>query len=205
LRLILKPQFGLSDVRTDAEEQAFRSSARVDQTVAEFSFTDTINSEEELRATCGAPSWFQSKILSTLNARCRQFIAESPFLVLASSGVEGRIDTSPKGDEPGFVHVLDDLTLAVPDRDGNRRLDTFTNVLQNPNVGLIFFVPGRRETLRISGKARIVRDVVLLQRMALRGKLPKVAALVSIERAFFHCGSCIARSQLWGPSRGLTS
>jgi len=173
---------------------------RVDQIVPEFSFTDTINSEEELRTACGAPSWLQSKILSKLNARCRQFIAESPFLVLASSGVEGRVDTSPKGDQPGFVHVLDDLTLAVPDRDGNRRLDTFTNVLQNPNVGLIFFVPGRRETLRVNGKARIVRDVVLLQRMALKGKAPKVAALVSIERAFFHCGSCIARSQLWGPA-----
>jgi uncharacterized protein len=175
---------------------------RVDHIVPEISLADTINSEEELRATCGTPSWFQSKILSKLNVRCRQFIAESPFLVLASSGVEGRVDTSPKGDEPGFVHVLDDLTLAVPDRDGNRRLDTFTNLLQNPNVGLIFFVPGRRETLRINGKARIVRDIALRQRMAIKGKLPKVATLVSVERAFFHCGSCIARSQLWEHPKG---
>jgi PPOX class probable FMN-dependent enzyme len=160
-------------------------------------FADTIETEEELRAACGHPSWFQSKILAKLDGRCRRFIAQSPFMVLASTGVEGRVDTSPKGDEPGFVQVVDDVTLAIPDRDGNRRLDTFTNVLQNPNVGLIFFVPGRRETLRINGTARIVRDLALRDTMALKGKSPKVATVVFVERAFFHCGSCIARSKLW--------
>jgi PPOX class probable FMN-dependent enzyme len=160
-------------------------------------FADTIETEEELRAACGRPSWFQSKILTKLDAQCRRFIAESPFMVLASTDAGGRVDTSPKGDEPGFVQVLDDVTLAIPDRDGNRRFDTFTNVLQNPNVGLILFVPGRRETLRINGKARIVRDLALRDSMALKGKSPKVATVVFVERAFFHCGSCIARAKLW--------
>lgn len=161
-------------------------------------FHDVITTQEQLRATVGKPNfWTQSKILNRLDVHCRRFIAKSPFVVVASAGAEGQVDTSPKGDEPGFVRILDDVTLALPDRAGNRRFDTFQNLLQNPNVGLIFFVPGRRDTLRIGGQALIVRDLALRQSMALKGRVPELATVVSIERAYFHCGSCIARSKLW--------
>jgi uncharacterized protein len=169
-----------------------------DLLAAEYQLMDTIKTEQELRVIAGKSSWFfQSKILSRLDERCRQFIGKSPFVVVASTGPRGRVDASPKGDLPGFVRVLDDCTLAIPDRDGNRRFTTFQNVLQNPCVGLLFFVPGRRETLRINGKAAIVRDLALRRTMALDGRIPKVATVISIERAYFHCGSCIARSKLW--------
>jgi uncharacterized protein len=161
-------------------------------------FHDIITTEQELRATVGNPSyWFQSKVLTKLDVHCRRFIAKSPFVVVASAGAQGQVDASPKGDEPGFVQVLDDVTLALPDRAGNRRFDTFQNLLQNPNIGLIFFVPGRRDTLRIGGKAMIVRDLALRETMALKGRVPELATVVAVERAYFHCGSCIARSRLW--------
>ena len=107
------------------------------------------------------------------------------------------MDVSPKGDPAGFVHVLDDHTLAIPDRPGNRRADTFTNVLQNRGVGLIFLIPGKLETLRVNGRARIVRDQVLRERLAMQGKLPQLALVVTVEQAFIHCGKCMIRSGLW--------
>jgi uncharacterized protein len=166
----------------------------------QFRFHDVITTEQELRAAVGKPSfWFQSKMLTRLDAHCRRFIAKSPFVVVASTGAGGQVDTSPKGDEPGFVQILDDVTFALPDRAGNRRCDTFENLIHNPNVGLIFFVPGRRETLRVGGKALIVRDLALRQSMALKGRVPELATVVSLERAYFHCGACIARSKLWHP------
>lgn len=177
----------------------------LDPFTAQFQLADTIKTEQELRAIAGKPSWFQSKILPRLDGRCRQFIAKSPFIVVASTSSEGRVDTSPKGDQPGFVRVLDDCTLAIPDRDGNRRFETFQNVLQNPRVGLLFFVPGRRETLRINGKAAIIHDLALRRTMALDGYMPKFATVVSIERAYFHCGSCIARSKLWESAERSTA
>ena len=165
---------------------------------SKFGFEHVITTEHDLRDAAGKPSfWFQNKILTKLDIHCRRFIAASPFVVIASAGAAGPIDTSPKGDAPGFVQILDDCTLALPDRSGNRRFDTFHNLLENPNVGLIFFVPGRRETLRVSGKAIIVRDLVLRKSMAVKGKVPHLAIVASVERAFFHCGSCIARSKLW--------
>src|SRR5258705_2818538 len=109
------------------------------------------------------------------------------------------MDVSPKGDPPGFVQVLDDETLAIPDRPGNRRADTFSNVLQNPGVGLIFLIPGKLETLRVNGRARIVRDMALRERMAVQGKVPQIALVVTVEEAFIHCGKCMIRSQLWQP------
>jgi uncharacterized protein len=161
-------------------------------------FHDVITTEQELRATVGKPSfWFQSKMLTRLDAHCRRFIARSPFVVVGSTGAEGHVDTSPKGDAPGFVRVLDNVTLALPDRAGNRRCDTFHNLLHNPNIGLIFFVPGRRDTLRIVGRAQIVRDLDLRQSMAVKGRAPELATVVSVERAYFHCGTCIARAKLW--------
>jgi PPOX class probable FMN-dependent enzyme len=164
---------------------------------SEFGVSDTIRTEEDLRAAGGNQSWLRSKILAKLDNHCRQFIAESPFIVIASTGQDNRVDVSPKGDRPGFVQVLDDVTLGVPDRSGNRQFDTFRNVLKNPNVGLIFFVPGKRETLRIGGKAQIVTELAVRRTMAVSGWIPKLVTVITIERAFFHCGSCIARSKLW--------
>jgi PPOX class probable FMN-dependent enzyme len=109
------------------------------------------------------------------------------------------MDISPKGDAPGFVRVLDDKTLAIPDRPGNRRADTFVNVLEYPRVGLIFFVPGKSETLRVSGGATVVRDADLRESMAARGKTPDFALAVDVEEVFFHCSKCIVRSSLWTP------
>ena len=169
---------------------------------AQTRFDEIVTDEQGLRKIAGQPSfWFQGKVLAKLDAQCRRFIAQSPFIVMSSAGTDGHVDTSPKGDEPGFVRIVDDTTLAVPDRPGNRRFDTFRNLLQNPNIGLIFFVPGRRETLRIGGKALIVRDRALRETMAAKGRLPELATVVLIERASFHCGSCIARANLWRGSR----
>jgi PPOX class probable FMN-dependent enzyme len=138
-----------------------------------------------------------AKTIAVLDQHCRAFIARSPFVLIASSDALGKMDISPKGDAPGFVRVLDDWTLAIPDRPGNRRADTFTNVLQNPKVGLIFLVPGKNETLRVSGSAKIVRDTDVRESMVARGKTPDFALAVEVEEAFFHCSKCMIRSSLW--------
>jgi PPOX class probable FMN-dependent enzyme len=155
---------------------------------SKFGLEHVITTEHDLRDAAGKPSFW---LLTKLDIHCRRFIAASPFVVIASAGAAGPIDTSPKGEAPGFVPILDDCTLALPDRSGNRRFDTFHNLLENPNVGLIFFVPGRRETLRVSGKAIIVRDLVLRKSMAIKGRVPHLAIVTSVERVFFHCSSCI--------------
>ena len=166
-------------------------------------FHDVITTEAQLRDIVGQPHrWFTSKMLSKLDRKCRQFIAGSPFVVVGSATAHGAIDLSPKGDPPGFVHVLDDATVVIPDRPGNRRVDTFLNILQNPYVGLIFFVPGRRETLRVFGRGLIVRDLDIRNAVAVDGRAPELALVVVVERAFFHCGRCIRRSGLWEPARG---
>jgi uncharacterized protein len=171
--------------------------ARTAATVANR-FDDIITSEADLRKIVGpANRWFTSKVLHRLDRRCQDFIAASPFVVIGSSDTLGMIDLSPKGDRAGFVRCLDDATLAIPDRQGNRRVDTFRNVLQNPGVGLIFFVPGQRETLRVGGRAIVVRDREIRSAMTERGRMPELAMVVEVERAFFHCGKCIARSKLW--------
>jgi PPOX class probable FMN-dependent enzyme len=161
-------------------------------------FADVVSSEAQLRGIVGAPvARSLKKQIARLDAHCRALIGASPFVLVASSDAQGRVDVSPKGDPPGFVHVLDDETLAIPDRPGNRRADTFTNVLQNPGVGLTFLIPGKLETLRVNGRASIVRDLGLRSRMAVRGKVPELALVVSVEEAFIHCGKCMLRSQLW--------
>jgi len=161
-------------------------------------FADVITTEAELRAIVGRPNrWIMGKVKPVLDSDCIRFIARSPFMVLASAGVSGHLDLSPKGDPAGFVQVLDDSTLALPDRAGNRRLDSLRNILENPNVGLIFFVPGEGETLRVGGKAMIVRDRTLRESLALNGRVPELATVITVERAYFHCGKCIVRSKLW--------
>jgi hypothetical protein len=164
-------------------------------------FTDVITSVEALEAVLGRPNErVAAKVIDTLDIHCRRFIARSPFVLVGSSDAAGNIDVSPKGDPPGFVHVLDDKTLAIPERPGNRRADTFRNLFQNPRVGLIFLIPGKRETLRVSGEALIVRDADLRQRMAVDGKVPELALVVQVREAFFHCAKCMIRSHLWEPA-----
>lgn len=152
----------------------------------------------ELRAEYGPINPLAAKkVLPCLDGFCRDFIALSPFLVLASSDGEGRADASPRGDAPGFVAVLDDMTLLIPDRLGNKRVDSFGNILAAPGIGLIFLVPGINETLRVNGRGRITRDPELLAPLAAGGKVPTVGLLVDVEETFFHCGKALIRSKLW--------
>jgi len=171
---------------------------------------EVLSTEAAVENVIGKPSpKVLAKVVNHLDDICRSFIARSPFVVVASSDSAGNLDVSPKGDPPGFVCVLDDRTIAIPERLGNRRADTFRNVLQNPNVGLIFIVPDKGETLRISGSARIVRDAWLLERMKVADRVPELALVVTVEEAFVHCTKCMVRSQIWKPetwnSEGLVS
>jgi len=161
-------------------------------------FEDTVTTLDELRAVIAPPSdLVTAKEVAAFDEYCRDFIARSPFVLIASTDGYGSIDISPKGDPPGFVQVLDDATLAIPDRPGNHRADTFVNVVQHPHVGLIFLIPGTKNTLRVRGKATIVRDLELRESMAIRGRVPDLALVVELTTAYFHCAKCIIRSELW--------
>jgi len=166
-------------------------------------FKDVIKSQDELRALMGAPVAppVVEKTLSSLDRHCFTFIDRSPFVLVASSDSEGRMDISPKGDAPGFVKVLDEKTLVIPDRPGNQRFDTFCNLFQSPRIGLIFLIPGKRETLRVGGTAQVVRDAELLETMSAKGKVPALAIIVHVDEAFFHCSKCVIRSRLWQPEQ----
>ncbi|MFF0525098.1 pyridoxamine 5'-phosphate oxidase family protein [Actinomadura nitritigenes] len=161
-----------------------------------------ITSAEELRALLGAPMRRAvDKERVTLHAWDREWLARSPFCLIATSDAEGNCDVSPKGDPPGFVHVLDDTTIAIPDRPGNRRADGFLNILSNPHVGLLFMVPRRSETLRINGRARLVREAPFFDDMVVKGHRPSLALIVDIEQIFFHCGKALMRSRMWKPEQ----
>ncbi|WP_427892559.1 pyridoxamine 5'-phosphate oxidase family protein [Kribbella sp. GL6] len=129
----------------------------------------------------------------------RQWLAASPFVLIATSDAQGECDVSPKGDPAGFTKVLDSTTIAIPERAGNRRVDGFTNILSNPHVGLIYFIPGRGDTLRINGRARIVKEAPFFDEMVVKGNRPQLALLVEIEQVFHHCSKAFLRSQLWKP------
>ncbi len=161
----------------------------------------TITEADELRSLYGEPSdLVQQKSLTKLDKHCRNFIAHSPFLVLATAAADGPADVSPKGDAPGFVQVLDDETLLIPDRRGNNRLDGLKNVLENPHVAIIFLVPGVGETLRVNGRASITNDPALLEPLAVNGKTPATGLLVQVDEAFLHCAKAVIRSKLWDPA-----
>jgi len=165
-------------------------------------FSDVVTTEAQLRDVLGNPSQrVIDKQVATLDDHSRKFLSVSPFVLLASCDAAGNMDVSPKGDPAGFVHVLDDKTFAIPDRLGNRRADTIRNVLQNPNVGMIFLVPGKEETLRINGTAIIVRDRWLREQMAIDGKFPDQALVITVKEVFFHCAKCVIRSKLWQSER----
>ena len=140
----------------------------------------------------------KSKQMSKLDQHSLNFIAKSPFLTIATANKAGKADVSPRGDPPGFVKALDAKTLIIPDRPGNNRLDTMVNIVENPNVALLFFIPGLEDTLRVAGKATIIRDEAVLAQCAVNGRVPKVAIAVAIDEIFFHCAKVLKRSHFWG-------
>jgi uncharacterized protein len=139
------------------------------------------------------------KELDHLDEHCRDFVALSPFLLVASANAAGACDVSPKGGPPGFVRVLDDHRLAIPDATGNRRLDGLQNMIENPHVGLVFLIPGLGETLRVNGTVELTRDPALLAGLETGGKPPALALVVSAEQVYLHCAKCVIRSKLWKP------
>ena len=162
----------------------------------------TVTSAAKVKAILGPDFPNQTaKVIDHIDVHCRVWIERCPFIVVSSINAAGAMDTSPKGDPPGFVKVLDRHTLAIPDRKGNHRGDTFLNVLENPSVGIIFIVPKRREVVRVSGTALLARDPDLLATMAVNGKLPHIAMIVRVKEAFFHCGKSMIRSGMWEPGR----
>jgi PPOX class probable FMN-dependent enzyme len=159
-----------------------------------------ITSEADLREVVGDPlPRVANKSRSALTDEHRQWLARSPFCLLATAGANGTCDVSPKGDPPGFTLALDDRTIAIPDRPGNKRVDSFVNVLSNPHVGLIYLIPGRTDTMRVNGRASLLRDAPFFDEMVVKGHRPSLALLVEIEEVFFHCAKAFLRSSLWEP------
>jgi uncharacterized protein len=161
-------------------------------------FQHIVRTEAELREILGYPGDIAlSKDTGEIDEISRAFIEASPFVLIASTDAEGRMDVSPKGDPAGFIQVLDAHTLLIPDRPGNRRGDTLSNLVQNPGIGLLFLVPGRRDTLRVNGTAQVVRDEAVRARFSVQGKLPLFVIAVTVQEIFFHCTKCVVRSGLW--------
>lgn len=155
---------------------------------------------DDLRGSYGEPMDLAvKKSIPKLDKHCKAFIERSPFLCIGTSGKDGKADVSPRGDPPGFVQILDDNTLLIPDRPGNNRLDTMSNIVENPNVGLIFLIPGFDDTLRVNGTASIVKGDERLENSAIRGKAPTVGIRVEVQEAFLHCAKAFKRSRLWDP------
>jgi PPOX class probable FMN-dependent enzyme len=154
-----------------------------------------------VRDRLGEPeAMIEAKIGDHIDRHARRFIAHSPFLTLATADAAGRADCSPRGDYPGFVKILDERTLAMPDRTGNKIADSFRNLAENAGVGLLFFIPGMRETLRVNGRAFVTDDPGVLARMRTEAKEPILAIVVEVEQVFFHCGRALIRSRLWDPA-----
>lgn len=166
----------------------------------EYGFDEVIQDRARLREIVGEPSRrVTAKVIDHIDDICRRFIASATYVVIATRGSDGLPDISPRGDPAGFVTVLADKTLAIPDRLGNRRIDSFENLLSHPEIGLLFLIPGHSYTLRISGTARIVKDAALQKRMAVFGQEPQLVLIVSVAEAFMHCAKSFARSGLWKP------
>lgn len=166
--------------------------------MSEGPFTAILADENAVREVVGQPMELAvKKSLPKLDRYCREFVERSPFLTLATANDKGKADVSPRGDRPGFVLILDDQTLFIPERPGNKRADSLTNITLNPNVGLLFLVPGFDETLRVNGRATVVNDPALLERCAVKGKVPKLGVLVAVEEAYLHCAKAFRRAKLW--------
>jgi uncharacterized protein len=162
----------------------------------------TIEDEATLRALIGEPlPLVTRKVTTRLNPLTAAFIERSPFVLLGTSAADGSCDVSPRGDPAGFVRVLDETTVLLPERPGNKIADSLRNILGNPHVGLLFLIPGVADAFRIDGRATLTTDETLLAPCAVEGKLPKLGILVDVEHCFTHCGKAVLRSQLWDPTR----
>jgi PPOX class probable FMN-dependent enzyme len=160
-----------------------------------------VTSVAELRAIVGEPNeYVANKVKNRLTPMHRDWLAHSPLGFLATTDAQGRVDVSPKGDPPGFVHVIDATTIAIPERPGNKRVDGYLNVLQRPYVGTLFLIPGRGDTLRINGSARVLSDADYFDALTVNGKRPILALEIDIEEVFFHCAKAFLRSDTWDPS-----
>jgi PPOX class probable FMN-dependent enzyme len=160
-----------------------------------------VTSEAELRGLLGAPNRrAATKVRRVLHERDREWLAASPFCLIGTSAADGSCDVSPKGDPPGFTMVLGESTIAIPDRAGNNRADGFINLLSNPQAGLLYLVPGRPDTLRINGRARLLSDAPFFDDMIVKGHRPKLALLVEIDEVFYHCPKAFMRANLWDPA-----
>ena len=170
-------------------------------------YKNIISTKEEFemfRSSIGNPSpRAANKVISFIDEHCVEFISKSPFLSLATSNIEGQCDVSPRGDAPGFVSVLDEQHLFIPERPGNKRMDSVQNIITNPKIGLLFMIPGLGETLRINGKAYICRDPELLEKNSANDKIPLFGILVEVEECYVHCAKALIRSQLWKPDSWL--
>jgi PPOX class probable FMN-dependent enzyme len=158
-----------------------------------------VSTETEIREVLGEVLYSQDT--KCINQHCREWIERSTFVVLSTISKSGQVDVAPKGDPSGSWQVLDSHTIAIPDRLGNNRADTFTNILENPRIGLMFVIPNRREVVRVSGAALIVKDPDLLGTMKIKDKLPNFAIIIRVEEAMFHCGKSMIRSNLWNPEK----
>lgn len=159
-----------------------------------------VTSVDRLREIVGHPNAaVAKKVTGSLSAAQRDWLSHSPLGFVATTDADGRVDVSPKGDPPGFVHVLDDVTIAIPERPGNKRVDGFLNVLQRPQVGTVFVIPGRGDTLRINGTARVISDADYFDAMVVDSKRPILALEIAVEEVFFHCAKAFLRSDAWRP------
>jgi PPOX class probable FMN-dependent enzyme len=158
-----------------------------------------VSTETEIREVLGEVLYSQDT--KCIDQHCREWIERSTFVVLSTISKSGQVDVAPKGDPSGSWQVLDSHTIAIPDRLGNNRADTFTNILENPRIGLMFVIPNRREVVRVSGAALIVKDPDLLGTMKIKDKLPNFAIIIRVEEAMFHCGKSMIRSNLWNPEK----
>jgi uncharacterized protein len=159
-----------------------------------------VTTVDELRAIVGHPNeYVAKKVKDRLSTIHQHWLAHSPLGFVATTDAQGRVDVSPKGDPPGFVHIIDDTTIAIPERPGNKRVDGYLNVLERPHVGTLFVIPGRGDTLRINGTARIVADADYFDTMVVQGKRPILALEIDIEEVFFHCAKAFLRSDAWRP------
>lgn len=166
--------------------------------MADLSLGSRITTEAELRALLGAPSPIAAKKdRYALDELDRQWLASSSFCLISTSHADGTCDVSPKGDPPGFALVLDPVTIAIPERPGNKRADGYRNVLSNPHVGILFIIPGRTDTLRINGRATLVTDAPFFDQMIVNGHRPIMALVAHIEQLFYHCSKAFMRSHLW--------
>jgi PPOX class probable FMN-dependent enzyme len=159
-----------------------------------------VTTVDQLRDIVGQPNaYVANKVKSRLSDAQQDWLTHSPLGFVATTDADGRVDVSPKGDPPGFVHIIDDTTIAIPERPGNKRVDGYLNVLQRPHVGTVFLIPGRGDTLRINGAATILSDADYFDAMIVDGKRPMLALEIAVEEVFFHCAKAFLRSDAWKP------